>query len=502
MSPQFVELPPSGTPSGGPLPSTSAPSTGIPSTDQAPAVDSDMEAWLNEARGWEELAAFNRKIIRVNAIEPSKADYETFGQAWQAIRSECSPTNPFIIELAAGVHYPYNAEGRGLEDFMHINVDHHPGGLVVRGAGPDTWIIFPSGLTGVANESEVQIAGGSLYIKDCWIGFSFGQTSASSAQYNEFERPKVESFLPAGSVCSARGSTFPDTSCIKGTPSAIFVVPGTTGEQSRILIENCIVCSSFDLIVTNRYGIYAPSSTTTPSEPRMLVAFVSCRFYGMSNTTSATGQNDGFTIFSPNTSVLIRNCNFLADWVLRLVWTNFDGIASEGNRGSDPTKIWIEKSHFALRRSTGASGFAPATMLELTAPAPAAWFLVARDSVFEMTGEDVAFGGQSAPTLFDGQTVTFNVCQCVARATVSGASARLYLERSVLRHRLNDGHFTDYAAADKVATFGCGFLGSPSGASARIDVIDTKIDVTGNASELARYQRDIPCSPAGQIVIG
>jgi hypothetical protein len=278
------------------------------------------------------------------------------------------------------------------------------------------------------------------------------------------------------------------------------VYPGSPGEKTRLLVEDCTVCSNYDAIVVDGYFNTATQSLTTASEPRVLVAFISCRVYGQSNAVNALGINDGWTIQCPNASVLIRDCEFICDWIYRMIWTALG--TDEGNRKYDPTKIWIESSRFKQRRSVGTSNtFGPASLLQLDVSVPSSWILVARDTVFEMSGEDINHTGDSSLTLFDGQTVTFNVCLFLARATEDGSSARLYLERCVVRHVLYDSDFSGYAATDKIGTFGAGFFGNPSGATAAIEVINTKMDIVGKPDELARFQRDIPCSPAGTIVV-
>ncbi len=322
-----------------------------------PPVDPQLKAFRAECFRWEQEAERLGNVVTVDGQHPEQAQYETFGEAWRAIRGRCSPSNPYIIQVAEGFQWPKNAMIRGIMADQTIWVQNHSGGLVIRGSGPKTVFWIPRDYVYYINPlpaSALRLNSGRVFIRDCTLGFGNAETGELDTPWSrprEEDLPLVEHLKPAYSLCSEREDTYEtewrDYGCRQVSQNCISVSVTIPGMQLGLFAYNCRIYAMYDLCI---HGGFRNGAATTPDEPPSLIITESCRLILNNNDVGAhyiRSNDDGYAFVSGHTLGWVKDCVAEGDTHNRFLHHRSPMQASTSR--DEPVKIWFENLQYVVR---------------------------------------------------------------------------------------------------------------------------------------------------------
>lgn len=324
-----------------------------------PPVDPQLVAFRAECLGWEREAARLGNVVTVDGIHPERAQYETIMEAWRAIRSRCSPTNPYIIQVAKGFQWPKNAATRGIIQDQCPVIQDHPGGLVIRGSGWETVFWIPEDFRfwlSLPSLGQLHVESARVFIRDCTLGLHNGITRTTTDPGESIcpmDYPLVQGFEPAQSVCHAREDRYEEDGwkaygCAYTVGKCIILSPKYPSKQTAVYAYNCRMYSAYDFCMDDAWG---NGSDTTPTEPPMLVVHEKCQIIMRQENEAnkiLSSNDDGYsTGIQGNALVWCKDCTAEGDTFRSFLYMRAPGWTSQYMR-PEPAKYWFENLDWTL----------------------------------------------------------------------------------------------------------------------------------------------------------
>lgn len=495
------------------------------SATSPPSVDPDLIAWKTTAFGWETTAEAAGHIVTISARNPSTADFECFGDAWNEMGSLVTPSNPYIFQYDEGDQYITNIYSRLKHREQQINVKVHPGGVVVRGKGPETRLLLPQEFRDIINDlgvtwassfypSAIILSECGILIRDMTIGFHSGTSDTSLIQRNEYPYAAA---IPAGypTICdyydpSMGGYAAQGYGCSGAGDHPILIDHITTTQyQQRIMFYRCVIANQYDMIINQAWKGDAFTASTAP---KALFIIDSCNIYGYDQTygdptTGVHTNADTLSLGSiSNASFWLNNCTYNAYGNNRLLWM----AGTTTSMRPEAAKIWITDCNIRLgtiiRGPAGAVGYAIFTYI---GPVPASSTVVISNTNVDVYDSLVGRFTNLSSTTTLGGTYKF-VCAVIGlHPAADGSSCSMYMVNVNVNLNMTGLHDALVSSGQSAANVYFAIIGNTSGYSTTVTsgagynilLDNTRVNLIGSPSDIAHYKGNLNVWPNSTITV-